>query len=219
MTHPARERRIEMVAKTETKRSRLFLAAGACLLAGLSSEGSMAGAQDTRPPVAALKNEQRVPSVAPAHSQSLAEAVVRWRTENPSTGPGTPLVAEATNLLTGVGHAKDTLSAFRTDRGDVCFEVRAAGSCGRVDTPTGIIFAILYTRAGGTRLYGVAADKVNRIEVRIDGVGREMLLRNNGLYYELPEGLGSGDIDAVISFLHDGSAHSFPLPGRQQSSR
>jgi hypothetical protein len=43
------------------------------------------------------------------------------------TGPGG---MGTDNLLAGVGGAGDTVTAFRTSRGLVCFEIKAAGTCG-----------------------------------------------------------------------------------------
>jgi len=193
------------------RRRRIGVSAAACSLAGVIVGTTMALAGNTNPPVAALIDSGRARTTAPADAQSLADAVARWNEEYPRTGPGIPLTSEARDLLSGVGREGDTLTAFRTQRGDVCFEIRAAGTCGRVDTPSGITFAILSTRTGGARLYGVAADQVVRVEIQVNGANSKALLRDNGFYYHLPQGTASSDIDRVTAIWNDGSAHAFPV--------
>jgi len=201
-------------SRQNQKMQHIAFGATACVIAGAIIGGATASARDMRPPVAALNDQRAAPTAAPADSQNLADAVERWSQENPGTGPGLPVTSEATDLMSGLGRGSDTLTAFRTDRGDVCFHIRGAGTCGRVDTPTGITFAVLSTRSGGSRVYGVAADQVKRVEVRLGDVIGDAVFRNNGFFYQLPEGLSSIDISAVTAVWRDGSAHAFPLPVR-----
>ena len=192
-------------------KGRLGVSAVACALAGVIAGATMALAGDNHPPVAALLKSDRVPAATPADAQNLADAVARWNIEHPRTGPGSPFTAEATDLLSGVGRERETVTAFRTQRDWVCFQVRAAGTCGRVDTPSGISFAVLSTRSGGVRLYGVAADQVVRVRVHVNGTARDALFRNNGFYYQLPLGEASSEIEQVVAVWDDGSTHAFPV--------
>jgi hypothetical protein len=149
----------------------------------------------------------------PSDNASLADAVTRWNAEHPANGPGAPLLSEATDLLSNVGAGNDTLSAFPTQKGSVCYQILAAGTCGSVDTPTGITFSILSTRDAGTRLFGVASDRVTRVEVVIDGIANAAILRENGFYFQLPKGTGSNGVQRVISTLGDGSTHTVEVHG------
>ncbi|HZS29997.1 MAG TPA: hypothetical protein VFA37_01930 [Gaiellaceae bacterium] len=130
---------------------------------------------------------------------------------------GTPLPDQARDLIENAGAAHDTLGAFPTSTGEVCFEVLAAGDCGRVDGSaafgTGITFGILSTRSGGTRLYGVAADNVAQVDVEIGGTDYPATLRNNGFYFALPDGVDSGQIQNVVATWTDGTIHKFPMGG------
>lgn len=189
-----------------------------CFLAALTLAGAVAGstfalARAVDPPVSALAGTAAADAAATsADVQSLADAVARWNDERPTTGPGTPFTAQARDLLANVGRARDTMSAFRTARGSVCYQIRAAGTCGRVDTGAGITFALLSTRVGGTRLFGVAADHVVQVSVEIEGRLSEAILRNNGFYFELPEGASSADVGQVTAVWSDGSTHALRGP-------
>src|SRR6266498_3052851 len=59
----------------------------------------------------------------PSDNANLAEAVRRWDAESPATGPGEPMLDNAKDLISGAGTEGDTLSAFPTDRGRVCYQV------------------------------------------------------------------------------------------------
>lgn len=163
-------------------------------------------------PVASLSSGVAPGATERENIDNLAGSVTRWNQESPDAGPGNALASKATSLLTNVGRDKsDTLSAFPTGRGQVCFEIKAAGTCGSVDTPTGIIFAILSIRGRSTVLYGVAADNVTRVQVQIGGQLTDALLSGNGFYYQLPVDAAGGDVKQVLSTWADGSVHTDPI--------
>ena len=189
----------------------IIAAVGVCVLVG----AALAFASNGNAPVAALTGGTTAGTAEPANVENMAEAVTRWDREG-SDALGAPLTSQAADLLTNVGNENDTLSAFPTASGQVCFEVKAAGTCGRVDTPTGVTFGILSTRSGGPRLYGVAADQVTRVQVQVNGIRSDALLRNNGFYFQLPAGVGGADVEQVISYWNDGSSHVFPVHPKQQ---
>jgi hypothetical protein len=157
---------------------------------------------------------------APASSQNtpdtegLASAVTRWDNQNPQTGPGKPVLSKSQKLLVDVGSVHDTLTAFPTSKGRVCYHILGAGSCGQLDTPSGVTFSILAVRNSGTRLYGVAADKVSRVQVVVGGIAHDATLRNNGFYFELAKGSDGAEVERVISTLNDGTTHTFPVHGQ-----
>ena len=146
----------------------------------------------------------------PGENAGMVTAVERWNGE-PSNGTGRPVVSKAADLLTDVGSAHDTLTAFPTTKdGVVCYHVRGAGSCGDLfGTASHIVVGTLWIRGSGGRLFGVAADDVVRVEVDVAGTHNEAILRNNGFYFALPRGSGGSDIQ-VFSTLDDGSTHAFP---------
>jgi hypothetical protein len=143
-----------------------------------------------------------------ADNRNLADAVTGWNKEHPKTGPGNPILSKSTDLLAGVGTKADTLSAFPTSRGAVCYQILAAGTCGKLDTPSGITFSILSIRDRGTRLFGVASDQVSRVQVVVDETTRDAILRKNGFYYQLPDGSDGSEVQRVISTLVDGSTYT-----------
>ena len=162
-------------------------------------------------PVTAINDANSGSDPVPAGSRNLAEAVDRWNSEYPESAPGAPLTERAVLLLRGVGREQDTIVAFPTARGRVCFEIRAAGTCGHLDARSGVTFATLFTRSGGTRVFGVAADDVTRVEVQVNGVLRDAILRNNGFHYQLPVATASGDVEYVRSTWRDGRTAMFPV--------
>jgi hypothetical protein len=93
----------------------------------------------------------------------------------------------------------------------VCYEINAAGSCGRVDTSTGITWGILNGGAGGTRVFGVAANKVVKVQVQASGTLYDAVLHDNGIYFELPAGTSEHQLQ-VIATWNDGTTHSVPGP-------
>jgi hypothetical protein len=191
---------------------RLLIALLTFLAAGIAVAATVAAATPPTPPIALLSDPERARTILPQHAQNLADAVERWNIESREEGPGAPLVSEATDVFSAIGPEKDTLTVFPTRRGDVCFQIHGAGTCGRVDSPTGLTLAILTTPGGGARLYGVAADHVQRVEVEVEGVAYQALLRSNGIYFALPPGSDGGDL-TVTAIWNDGSAHLFPRQG------
>lgn len=151
-----------------------------------------------------------------ARVSDLADAVRRWTAEAPDTGPGEPLTAKATTLLAPAG-TPDTLRAFPTSKGRVCFEVLGAGTCGQLSASTPISITILYTRAGGTRVFGVAADDVTRVQIDVGGTLRDATLGTNGFYYQLGDDTTSDDVRQVISTTSDGQHHTLPVRRHRDS--
>jgi hypothetical protein len=123
---------------------------------------------------------------------------------------GQPLVGQAHDLIANIGTVHDTLSAFPTSNGDVCFEVRAAGSCGNPNTDpsgAGITWGILSIRSTGTRVYGVASDEVAKVEVEIGSIDHPATLSDSGFYYQLPDGVAGDDVQQIVATWKDGSVH------------
>lgn len=156
------------------------------------------------------------PPKDPAAIQSQANDV----TQNPpgvTNQDGTPVTSEARDLLTGLGTSGETLSAFPTSNGTICYVLNPAGggSCGNLETrpwnTVGLTFSIASSRSDGTRVFGVVADKVTAVSVEIDGTDHPALLRNDGFYYQLPTGLSEGDIMRIVATWQDGSTHTFPV--------
>jgi hypothetical protein len=146
-------------------------------------------------------------------TRNLAEAVERWHAESSALnreGPGKPVLERAKPLLSNVGRERDTLTAFPTTNGVVCFEIRAAGTCGKLDTPTGIAWAILSTR-GSTRVFGIVADEVSRVTVNVDGTDHRALLRSNAFFYELDEGVSESAIRSIASTSKAGSTRTITI--------
>jgi hypothetical protein len=150
-----------------------------------------------------------------ASAQNLAEAAARWNEQstNPAEATGQPLFGQARDLLTGLGSAGDTIAGFPTANGAVCYEILAAGSCGQLDkwpwSKVGFTFSILYTRDAGTRVFGVASDRVAAIDVEISGIEHPAIVQNNAFYYQLPRGDHDEDIQRVIATWDDGTRHPF----------
>lgn len=140
----------------------------------------------------------------------LADAVRRWSADAPETGPGEPLVTRAMTLLAPAGTA-DTLRAFPTSKGRVCFEVLGAGTCGELSSSMPISLSILSTRVSGTRVFGVAADDVTRVQVDVGGTLGDATLATNGFYYQLAAGATSGEVRRVIGTTSDGQRHILPV--------
>ena len=184
------------------------------MLAGVVAGATLAFVKTrgaAEPPVAALDRAAHPATAQPGYAADLRQAVGRWNNERPSTAPGAP--SNPVDLITGIGKASDTLTAFATDRGWVCYEVLAAGSCGRVDLTGGVTFSILSTRADGVRLYGVAADYVSAVEVETEDVWHPAVLRKNGFYYALPDGRQDSDVQFVRATWTDGSTHLVHVHG------
>ena len=93
----------------------------------------------------------------------------------------------------------------------MCFEVLGAGTCAQLGPSMPIGVGILYTRDAGTRVFGVAADDVRRVQVDVEGTLRDATLERNGFYYQLGDGATSDDVRQVISTTSDGQRHIFPV--------
>lgn len=205
-----------------TTRHKALLGGGAvlcCAVAGAFFGATLARGGNAVPPVAALAN---TPSTGPADSafvQSLADAVTSWNNQSadPADSSGAPLTTDARDLMTNVGSADDTLGAFPTANGGVCYEILAAGACGNLNagpwSNVGLTFSILYTQNGGTRVFGVVSDSVATVAVEIGGVDYPATVDNNGFYYQLPDGVSADRVQQVIATWKDGSTHAFSLQG------
>ena len=163
-----------------------------------------------RPPAAALDDSSGTFAVNPSDVLDLASAVDRWNDEAAQfhgPGPGVPLPARAKNLLSGMGRAGDTVAAFPTSRGLVCFEIKAAGTCGSLDSPSGVTWAILSTR-GNSRVFGIASDAVARVQVDVKGVLHAAILRHNAYHFQLPAELDDTAVHGLLVTWRDGSQHA-----------
>jgi hypothetical protein len=163
-----------------------------------------------QPPAAALNDSSETLAVAPPDALDLADAVDRWNDEaarSHRAGPGIPLPSQAKNLLSGVGTAGDTVTAFPTSRGLVCFEIKAAGTCGTLNSPSGVTWAILSTR-GNSRVFGIASDAVGRVQVDVNGVLHDATLRNNAYHYQLAPQLDDTAVQGLLVTWKDGSQHA-----------
>jgi hypothetical protein len=161
------------------------------------------------PPAAALNDSAGRLAVTPPDVLDLAGAVDRWNDEAAhfhGPGPGVPLPGEAKNLLSGMGRAGDTVAAFPTSRGLVCFEIDAAGTCGSLHSPSGITWAILSTR-GNSRVFGIASDAVARVQVDVQGVLQDAILRHNAYHFQLPAQLDDTAVHGLLVTWKDGSRH------------
>jgi hypothetical protein len=163
-----------------------------------------------QPPAAALNDSSGTLTVTPPDALDLARAVGRWNDEAArfhGPGPGIPLTGQAKNLLAGVGRARDTVTAFPTSRGLVCFEIDAAGTCGSLDSPSGVTWAILSTR-GNSRVFGVASDAVAHVQVDVNGVLHDATLRHNAYHYQVASGLDDTAVRGLLVTWTDGSRHT-----------
>jgi hypothetical protein len=143
-----------------------------------------------------------------AHSATIEPPGVTYK-------GGKPLTGKARDLLTGLGTAGDTITAYPTSSGAVCYMIEGAGSCANLAkwpwNTVGFTFSIFSTRDGGTRVFGIAADKVTSVSVEVAGVEQLAVLQNNALYYQLPPSVHDSDIQQVTATWSDGSTHSVPL--------
>ncbi len=154
------------------------------------------------------------PTKHPADVQNMAHSVT---IEPPGVTykGGKPLTGKARDLLSGLGTAGDTITAYPTSSGAVCYMIEGAGSCANLAkwpwNTVGFTFSIFSTRDGGTRVFGIAADKVTSVSVEVAGVEQPAILENNAVYYQLPPGVHDSDIQQVTATWSDGSTHSVPL--------
>jgi hypothetical protein len=152
------------------------------------------------------------PTTNPGEAHSFTDD---W---NAGPGPnlsGRPLPADARDLLSGLGPASDTITAFPTSNGTVCYMIDGAGTCGNLQrwpwNTIGFVVSIFSMRPGGTRIYGIAAAKVTSMSVEIDGVEYPAILRNHAFYYHLPAGVQESDLQQVTATWSDGSTHTMPI--------
>jgi hypothetical protein len=185
-----------------------------CCAAGGTLAGTKLASGAGTPPIAAFTSASVPTATDQADIQSLAGDLGPVGPNMPNND-GAALTGAARDLISNAGPDHEALGAFPTSSGEVCFEVLAAGTCGKVDGSdpygAGIVFSILSTRDGGTHVYGVAADKVVKVDVEIDDTEHPATLSNNGFYYALPDGVGSSQIQNVIATWTDGSVHEFPV--------
>jgi hypothetical protein len=128
---------------------------------------------------------------------------------------GKPLTGKARDLLTGLGKTDDTITAYPTSTGAVCYMILGAGSCANLETwpwnTVGFTYSVFSTQAGGVRVFGIAADKVVSISVSIGDVSNPALLQNNAFYYQLPQSVDENDVQKIVATWNDGSTHSVPV--------
>jgi hypothetical protein len=147
---------------------------------------------------------------------------VKSFTDDWNTGPtgshnpaGSPRTGDARDLLSGLGPAEDTITAFPTTNGAVCYMIQGAGSCTNLEkwpwNTVGFTFGIFSTRDGGTRIYGITSTKVTSVSVNVAGVEQPAILGNHAFYYHLPPGIHESDVQQVTATWNDGSVHSVPL--------
>lgn len=194
-----------------TRPSGIVTAPSAASTEPTPATGSWAGTL----PVAAFGSSTAPPASDPAAVQNLADDVGRVPTGE-TNGAGAPLTDQARDLVRNVGTSGDTLAAFPTTSGEVCYEVEGNGSCGFVDGRApygaGIAFSMLWDRnTGETRVFGVAADQVKSVDVEIAGVEHPAVLDNNGFYYQLPDGVPDTAVQQILATWTDGSVHAFPV--------
>lgn len=154
------------------------------------------------------------PTKHPADVQNMTESATNEPPGVTYRG-GKPLTGKARDLLSGLGTADDTLTAYPTTSGAVCYMILGAGSCANLETwpwnTVGFTFSIFSTRDGGTRVFGIASDKVASVRVEIGGVEHPMILENNALYYQVPPGERDSDIQQLVATWKDGSVHPVPV--------
>lgn len=149
-------------------------------------------------------------------------AEVHSFTDDWNTGPsgslnlsGSPLTGKARDLATGLGSADDTITAFPTTNGAVCYMIQGAGSCTNLEkwpwNTIGFTVSIFSTRDGGTRVYGIATDKIASAVIQVAGTNYPMTLENDALYYHLPPNVHESDLQQVVATWKDGSLHPFPF--------
>ena len=163
------------------------------------------------------------PSKHPADVQNMAHDMTNLP-PGITNRAGTPLPKDARDLATDLGTDNDTITAFPTSKGAVCYMILGAGSCADLKTwpwnTVGFTFSIFSTRAGGARVFGIASEKVASVSVVIGGVPHATILENHALYYQLPPGAHQSEIQRIGATWKDGSTHAVPVdthwnpPGR-----
>jgi hypothetical protein len=101
--------------------------------------------------------------------------------------PGRPIPGSLRVLATGLGHADETLYAFRTERGRVCGGLQGKGG-GCIEGFTddhGVSDATLFESDGTLIVFGFAPDRVESIRATVDGYTVSAPVRNNSYFIEL----------------------------------
>ena len=149
----------------------------------------------------------------PGEAQSFTDD---WNTYPArSVHNGKPLPADARDLLSGLGPAGDTITAFPTSNGSVCYMIQGAGDCTNLHkwpwNTVGFTFGIFSTRDGGTRVFGITDAKVTSVNVEVAGIEEPAILGNHAFYYHPPPGVHDSDLQRLTATWSDGSTHTVPL--------
>lgn len=143
-----------------------------------------------------------------AHSATIEPPGVTYK-------GGKAITGKARDLLSGLGTADDTITAYPTSSGEVCYMIEGAGSCANLEkwpwNTVGFTYSVFSTRVGGVRVFGIATDKVASVSVVVGGVTNDALLENNAFYYQLPEGVDESQIQQIVATWGDGSSHPVPV--------
>lgn len=154
------------------------------------------------------------PTKHPADVKSMIRSVTNEQPGVTYRG-GRALSGEARDLLSGLGTADDTITAYPTSSGAVCYMIEGAGSCANLETwpwdTVGFTYSVFSTQAGGVRVFGIASDKVTSVSVVVGGVSNPATLQNNAFYYQLPSGVDEGDVQQIVATWTDGSSHIVPV--------
>lgn len=156
------------------------------------------------PTASALTDQSSAVRAPTGGALDLASAVGRWNAENSVKGPGAPILGLEHKLLSDVGTAGDTVEAFPTAKGAVCFEIKAAGSCGSL-SPYGVTWAIFAT-PNNTRVFGVAADDVTKVAINVHGLLHTATLANNAYYYNFSGNIKQDQVIGITVTTTDGSS-------------
>jgi hypothetical protein len=128
---------------------------------------------------------------------------------------GKPLPGDAKDLLSNLGPAGDTITAFPTSNGSVCYMIQGAGTCVNLQMwpwkTIGFNVGIFGTHDGGTRVFGVTDAKVRAMDIEIAGVEHPMILGNHAFYYHLPPSAHESDLQQLTATWSDGTTHTMPL--------
>jgi len=212
-----REHLVAEIGRPQRRRARPVLIVLVAVTLGLLTFAPISGASLGHRLVTGLGSlwsSPAPPTKHPADVQSMAASAANEPPGVTYRG-GRPLTGKARDLLSGLGTAGDTITAYPTTSGAVCYMIEGAGSCANLETwpwsTAGFTFSIFSTRDGGTRVFGIAADKVASVSVLIADEDHAMILQNNALYYQLPPSLHESDIQQVVATWKDGSVHSVPV--------
>lgn len=152
------------------------------------------------------------PTTNPGEAQTFTDD---WNTGPVRNLNGRPLPADARDLLSGLGPAGDTITAFPTSNGGVCYMIQGAGTCANLEkwpwNTIGFNVGIFGTRDGGTRVFGITDAEVTAMDIEIAGVEHPMILGNHAFYYHLPPSVHESDLQQLTATWSDGSTHTMPL--------